>query len=364
MAHTVLMAGSGSVGHMSPVVSVADELLSQGHDVLLVTDRGSQFAGVFQGVEGASSELIMCGKYRRYPGMKISPHYRLKIIFENLLDLVRTALGVLQALLLLLRKKPDAIFLKGGAISVPIGIAAKILRVPFVTHDSDTIPGLSNRTVGRWAVYNLVNGPPENYDYPESKSMQVGIPLRDQFRRLAKSSHKHKYDYDVLFVGGSQGSTAINGAAIALAEANSDIAVANLCGRGNSSDSGLQNLAQFEYVEDPANIIASSKLVVARSSATFVAELAALSKSCIFSPHPGLSDQKSNAKLIESKRAGRVVLQSDNFIADVIAECLSMLDLNEAGFSQYGKLLNDVFGSEDAVDTVVDIIKELAASKG
>ena len=74
--------------------------------------------------------------------------------------------------LVLLRKlRPDVIFIKGGFVCVPVGLTAALLRIPYITHDSDALPGLANRIVAPWAKKNTVGLPKEVYSYPAEKTI-------------------------------------------------------------------------------------------------------------------------------------------------------------------------------------------------
>ena len=72
-------------------------------------------------------------------------------------------------------------FTKGGFVCLPVGMAARVLRIPLVIHDSDAHPGLTNRILAKWASAIATGAPLKHYPYPESISRYVGIPIATEF---------------------------------------------------------------------------------------------------------------------------------------------------------------------------------------
>ena len=121
--------------------------------------------------------------------------------------------------------KPDVVFLKGGFVGVPIGVAAGLRGIPLVTHDSDALPGLANRMVSRWVTLHATALPPEKYKYPREKTKQVGVLVEHSYQIVTPekmASFKRTVGLPnnvraVLVTGGSSGATAINEAMKAIA---------------------------------------------------------------------------------------------------------------------------------------------------
>src|SRR5690606_13564925 len=157
-------------GHISPLLAVAHELKKIEPDARLdyVGERGGKFKRlVLEDTSIDEARFILAGKFRRYHGE--SWLRRLLDVRTNLLnirDALYTLIGFCQSVWLLLRRRPDVVFIKGGYVGVPIGLAAALLKVPFITHDSDAVPGLANRVVGRWARLHATGMPEKFYDYP------------------------------------------------------------------------------------------------------------------------------------------------------------------------------------------------------
>jgi UDP-N-acetylglucosamine--N-acetylmuramyl-(pentapeptide) pyrophosphoryl-undecaprenol N-acetylglucosamine transferase len=94
---------------------------------------------------------VYAGKFRRYHGEGLRQLLDVKTFLLNCRDAVLVLIGLVQCWRLLRQLRPDVIFVKGGFVGVPVGLAAAALHQPYVTHDSDAIPGLANRIIARWA---------------------------------------------------------------------------------------------------------------------------------------------------------------------------------------------------------------------
>ena len=98
-------------------------------------------------------ETIIAGKFRRYNSLTFWQQMRRlrKIVLPNIADAFKIFFGTVQSFFKLVAWRPDVIFAKGGYVCMPVGFAARLLRIPLVIHDSDTHPGLTNRVLSRFA---------------------------------------------------------------------------------------------------------------------------------------------------------------------------------------------------------------------
>ena len=128
----LLCTGGGTAGHVLPTLPVIERVLAQGGQVSYIGSRSGLEKRLLQGAD-LSYFGISSGKLRRY------------FSWSNVTDLFRIVAGVFQALLLLRRLRPDVVFSKGGFVSFPVVLAAWLLRIPTVAHESDISPGLANR---------------------------------------------------------------------------------------------------------------------------------------------------------------------------------------------------------------------------
>ena len=156
----ILAAGGGSGGHVIPVVAVFKEILTkrvgQETEIRFWCDKKflPQAKSIIKNEFGEEIAVssISSGKLRRYNHLTFWQHFTIpSVLWGNLVDFFKNILGVFQSLAKLIFWRPDVIFCKGGFVCVPIGLAAWLLRIPIVTHDSDAHPGLANRILAKFA---------------------------------------------------------------------------------------------------------------------------------------------------------------------------------------------------------------------
>ncbi len=229
----------------------------------------------------------------------------------NFRDLVRLPGSVVIAVRLLRKFKPDVVFSKGGFVAVPVGIAAKLLGIPIVTHDSDSLPGLANRLIGRWAKVHATGMPADYYSYPRSSTYYVGIPIDERIRKVTPKLQKQirrklklPAEASVLVVsGGGNGSQRLNELMLTIAaellETNLSLYIIHLT--GSSHEETVKDAYKTLPKNDQKRIIvqgysnefyalaAAADLIVSRAGATTLAELAAAGKACIIIPSPFLA---------------------------------------------------------------------------
>lgn len=334
------MTGGGSGGHITPILAVASQLkqLNAVPEVIYIGQRGDKVASLMEGNKLIdSSYYISAGKLRRYHGDGIKQLLDFKTIALNIRDIFKTAAGLFQAWRLLGKLKPDAIFIKGGFVGVPVGLAAAMRKIPFITHDSDSTPGLANRIIARWAFLHAVALPKQVYTYDPKKTISVGVPISDQFKPVGETEMREaklKIGIPVdcraiLLTGGGLGAQTLNEAM--LVSANQlltqfkDLYIIMLVGHKHSL-AVTRTLGDFpkdlqkrvivkDFVNDLYNYSAAAEFIIARAGATAIAEFAAQRKACIIVPHPGLTGghQLKNASILE-KRQAALVLHNDSLI--------------------------------------------------
>src|ERR1044072_5785682 len=183
----IIVTGAGSGGHITPVLAVAHELKKARPDVEIVYI--GQRRDALGDIPAADKNIdrtytVRAGKFRRYHGEGLKQLLDVKTLYLNLRDIIWVAVGLWQSFWLLGKVRPDVIFIKGGFVGVPVGLSAALRGIPYVTHDSDALPGLANRMIARWAKVHAVALPKEIYDYPPQKTVTVGVPISHQFKKL------------------------------------------------------------------------------------------------------------------------------------------------------------------------------------
>lgn len=329
------MTGGGSGGHITPLLAVAHELKKQQPHckIIYIGQTGDHLVDVPAGDKNIDEVItIRAGKLRRYHGEGLRQLLDIPTVLKNLRDAVLTLVGMWQSFWLLRKIKPQVIFVKGGFVGVPVGLAAAALRIPYVTHDSDALPGLANRIIAPWAKMHAVALPKEVYDYPPQRTITVGVPLAHHFvpvtpplQRTFRTQVGLPQDAKVMLVtGGGLGAQRLNDAVITclpeLLQRYADLVVVHLAGRSLEADV-RQRYKRELRVQDQDRVIVkgfvtnlyaysgAADVVVARAGATSNAELAAQAKACVIVPNPLLAGghQLKNAKVLSDRKAARMV---------------------------------------------------------
>lgn len=299
---------------------------------------------------GASIDFaaISAGKFRRLQG-EASPLQKLIIGMGlagvNARDAARVAVGLRQAIVILRRYQPDVVFIKGGYVGLPVGLAARLLRIPYVVHESDTSLGLTNRILSRWAAEVGVGFPVEYYhSLPASLTLTyVGNPVRPevlgQHRLAGLAAFGLSGDLPVVLVtGGSQGARSINDCLVdSLSELTKHCQILHITGeleieriRFDVKRLGA-NLPRPERYQPHSFLgsqmglaFAAADLVVSRAGANTIAELALLAKPTILIPNATMAGhQLATAKLMGRHGAARILDESrltpERLVADITA---------------------------------------------
>ncbi len=269
---------------------------------------------------------IHAGKFRRYHRVAWWRQAAdVPTLLRNARDFFVTFVGLCQSLWLLGRFRPDVVFAKGGFVCVPLGLAAKWLRIPLVIHDSDAHPGLANRILSRWATVIATGSPVEHYPYPKEKTHYTGIPVDATFVPIdAKKQTELKaalgfHDLSkplVVVTGGGLGAQTINRAVATIAPQIIDrAAIYHITGTGTYDDVMAYAPEHIDYQIVPfvstgmAAVLGAADIVVSRVGATTMQELAALGKAVIMVPNPYLTGghQLKNAAVYADAHAAVTV---------------------------------------------------------
>ncbi len=378
-----MAVGGGSGGHVTPVLAVINQLhhLDANLEVRFICDKAfeSQARGLMQhAAVPVHVSTIMAGKFRRYSHLTFWQHFTVpQVVLKNSSDIVKVAIGFMQSIWLLLRHRPDVVFAKGGYVCLPFGVAARLLRVPLVIHDSDTRPGLTNRVLARFATQIATGSPLENYPYDPHKSQYIGVPIGEDFTPVQASQQKlfkEALGVDptkklVVATGGGLGSWSINMALVKAARALSSkgIAVYSVTGKGHYEEvaplvTGIDDYVVVPFVYEKMNeVLGAADVVISRASATFLQELAGLGKAVIAVPARHLGDQLKNAEVY--KQAGAAVVMTDHEISigDALEQMIVELMSSEKKRRELGAKLHEFArpnAARDLAQLIVDAAKQ------
>lgn len=332
----MLLTGGGTGGHITPLLAVAAKLKAHHPNIHItyVGERGSKFASMTDGQTVFDSERqIFAGKFRRYHGESwLRRLLDIKTNLLNLRDLLFVGLGCIESVFMLMKIKPDIILLKGGFVGMPVGLAAALLRIPFITHDSDAVPGLANRAVARWARYHATGMPASFYKYPSDSVRYVGVLVGETYSHVSETDRKRfrqelsiPVDADVLMItGGSNGAEVINKAVrqmlLGLKAAVPKLYVIHQTGQKKEYQlDGVDDwLLVRPLLKHMYQYSGAADVIITRAGANTMAEFGVQGKACIVVPNPLLTGghQLVNAREL-AKRDAVVVVDEASLEADL-----------------------------------------------
>lgn len=204
----ILLTGGGTAGHLMPLLAVVSELkkLSTEKKIgklkFLLLSPDSEFNKSISDA-GIQIKTIKAGKLRRYFSL------------ENLIDVFKIPIGIIQSLYYAYKFKPDIVFSKGGFASIPPVAATWILKVPIITHESDIIPGLANKVIARFSSKILISFSDTEKYFKKNKVILTGNPVRSDIIEGSRENALKFFKLSsnvptILIFGGSQGAQKIN----------------------------------------------------------------------------------------------------------------------------------------------------------
>jgi len=349
----IVVSGGGTAGHISPILATIEELKKLDSNLtVLFIGSGKEIERKMVSKSGIDYQSISTGKFRRYGRGWLKSSLDLRTNWQNLVDFFQVNAGIMQARRIIKKFKPDIVFIKGGYVGLPTGLAAHWLKIPFINHESDIVPGIANRYLSRWAVKTAV-GFPVKYYYgviERSKLVFVGNPLRRcaisgdittarQFFGLSKTRPV------LLVLGGSQGSRSINQLIFdGLEQILTKYQLIHLTGDRDRLESLAQkrNLdkKRSRYYHPFAFLInkiglayCASEIVIARAGANTISEIASWAKPSIIIPMSKSANnhQNINAQVLQTAKAA-IVLKQDQLTA---GDLLQQVDnLNRSDFQK------------------------------
>ena len=331
----IVLTGGGTAGHVTPNIALIPTLIQKNFEV--------HYIGSHTGIEkelitkqGINYYSISSGKLRRYVDIK------------NLTDCFRIVKGLGDSISLLRRIRPNVVFSKGGFVVVPVAIAAQLLGIPVVIHESDITPGLANRIIMPIAKSICLSFPETLTKVPSGKGVLTGSPIRKELWEGDSAAGLKICAFDklpkkpvLLAMGGSLGAAAINRQLTTiLPKLLQHFYVIHLCGKGNMPSKPYPlGYAPFEYVEEELpHLLAASDIVISRAGANTIFELQALAKPNLLIPlskAASRGDQILNAASFE-KQGYSKVLQEEN-ISELYESIISLYESRTKYIQQMGK---------------------------
>ncbi|OOF49402.1 undecaprenyldiphospho-muramoylpentapeptide beta-N-acetylglucosaminyltransferase [Rodentibacter genomosp. 1] len=345
----LVMAG-GTGGHIFPAVAVAQTLQKQGWDICWLGTKDRMEAQIvpkhgiplrfiqISGLRGKGIKALLTAPYA---------------IFR----------AVLQAKKIIQEEKPDAVLGMGGYVSGPGGVAAKLCGVPIILHEQNAIAGLTNKWLAKIAT-RVLQGFPNAFPNAEV----VGNPVRQDFFnmvipevRFADRSEKLR----VLVVGGSQGARVLNHTLPKVVEQlASKLEVRHQVGKGMVESVMArygENASQVkitEFIDDMAEAYSWADVVICRSGALTVCEIAAVGAAAIFVPFQHKDKQQYlNARYLADVGAAKIVEQAD-LTPEILINYLQNFTRNELlQMAMKAKTMSTPFATQRVADVIIENAK-------
>ena len=308
----VIIACGGTGGHLFPGIAVAQQLRKLGHHPVLLISRKE--------VDAEASSKYGDLEFHSIPAIAKPPTLSLRMP-AFLWKLFTTYLSCKK---LIRREKADVVLGMGGFTSLPPCKAANALGLRSYVHDSNAMPGRSNRLTARWCTKVLVGMQEAVQHFPGSQCEVVGTPVRDELRQLPSQAEARERlglpaDRPVILVtGGSQGARNLNSLLIEAAKADPEVHYLVIAGRldyerVNSLAAGAPNITVLGFCADMPAAYAAADGVIARSGASTLTELSLIGKACLLVPFPFAADdhQTHNAKAFSTREAAVLIQQAD-----------------------------------------------------
>ncbi len=363
----IMFTGGGTAGHIFPIIGIVREIKKiYPHPDLKIFYVGpkDKFASALLLQEGVEIKTIFAGKMRRY------------FSIQNFLDVLRLPIGVLQAFFHIFIISPDFIFSKGGYGSLPAVISGWILQVPIFLHESDVMPGLSNKIAGKIALEIFTAFPVEKTGYfPKSKMIWVGNPVRKElfsgYRAEAKKLFSLKGGKPLILVlGGSQGASKINDILlIVLPEILEMFEVVHQTGKDNFNQVKAESevVIQKELLEyyhplpfinekELAHAYTAADIIISRAGSGSILEIASAAKPSLLIPlkNSAQNQQVKNAYAF-AENGATLVIEEANLTPNFFLERLKYLFSKPRDLEEMGKRAKE-FAKPEAARIVAEYI--------
>jgi len=344
----VVLAGGGSGGHIYPLLGVVEalrEVAPEKHifpSLYYVGPKGEEV----QVLEAAkiSIKFIAGGKWRRYAAL------------QNIVDIPRFFVSIIQSLWKLFWIMPDVIFSKGGSGALPVVMAGWFYRIPILIHESDIIPGVSNAISGKFATRVAVSFEKAKFYFPQKKTAVTGSPIRPSLLKggiVSPQDAKEELGFDpkqrlLLVLGGSQGAQAINDFVVTNLEQLTEIfQVFHQTGTANFKEiESLSKAALADIKPSSQHLdyhvrghlstdqlklgLEAADLVLTRAGSNSLFEIAAFGKPAIIIPLPDAARDHQRLNAYDfAEKGGGLVIEQVNLISDIFFEQLELL-LNDS----------------------------------
>jgi len=326
-----IISGGGTGGHIYPALSIANEINKSfdNPEIKFIGARGKM-------------EMNIIPKYGyKIHGLLISGLQR-SFTLKNILLPFKLIISFIQSIIIILSFRPNFVVGTGGFASFPIVFISSIFKIPTLIQEQNSFPGISNRLLSKYTNYISVAYDKMEKYFPSKKIYKTGNPIRESIKsnkNLVNQRKKLNIKESMIVItvlGGSLGSDKIN----KTIKENIDFLISRnifiiwQCGKSYYNDYKSFNSDKVfvtDFIEDIDSIYFTSDIIIARSGALTLSELAIVSKPSILIPSPNVAEnhQYKNAQSLVNKNAALLVKdkEANCKLVDVLIELCENKDL-------------------------------------
>ncbi len=362
----ILFAGGGTGGHINPAISIADYIRGQ----------EPNFEALFIGTKrGLETKLVPKAgypiQYIDIQGFDRRRLWRNAAVLFKLVQSRRECRNIMREF------QPDAVVCTGGYVSGPVAMAAAKLHVPALIHEQNVYPGLTVRGAEKYVNYVAVSFQETmNHMKVPEKCVLTGNPIREEILKANAAQARKSLGLSqkpfVLVFGGSLGAEKINETMIGvLRKINGENKVQVLFGTGDRNyqqinqrlrDENIQlrdDIQVVPYIDNMAQVMAAADLVVARSGAITVSEIAALGKPSILIPSPNVvrNHQEQNAREFEA-HGGAAVITEDALTPETLYKKIMEMVSDPSALVEMGANVQKL-AKTDALESIYQLVLKM-----
>lgn len=368
----IIVSGGGTGGHIYPALTIVRAIQKK------IPDAEFLYVGTKDGLEadivpkeGIPFETVNIQGFKR----SLTP--------ENLVRGARAFGGVVKAMGIVRRFKPDVAIGTGGYVCGPILLASSLMRIPTLIQEQNVMPGVTNRLLARFVSCIAMGTKEAAEHFPKGKRVFTGNPIREEVMRARSEDGKEMFGLDpkaktVLVSGGSRGARSINRAMVGVLAHYADrdgVQILHVTGKAgydetmqSLKEAGVDldaagNLFVEPYLYNMPQALACADVAVFRAGAIGIAELTARGVPSILVPYPfaAANHQEMNARAIATAGAARMILDREltaERLLSVLAELLS----EDAKLKRMAKAAKKL-GRPKAADEIASRVIRLARGK-
>lgn len=332
----VIIAAAQTGGHINPGIAIANKIKKENKNAEII------FIGTNRGLE---NDLVPRAGYE----LKTIEAYGInrKLSFGNIKNMIKTIKGLNEAKKIVKKFKPDIVIGTGGFICGPVLMAAKKYKIPTILHESNAFPGVAVKLLSKKVDTILVGFEDAKKRLPNAKRVVItGTPTKINKVNLSKEQKEKIIDTlklnkelpIVLVFGGSQGAKSINSALIEIIKNKTNKnyqiiwasgpkqydVIENKLKEMNLKINNLQNIKILPYIYNMEEMMNLADIIISRSGAMTITEIAITGKPAIFVPFPFATEnhQEYNARVLADVGAAKIILDKD-LNADTLSKTLN-----------------------------------------